>query len=56
MEGRTQGQKQALAEAVVRALDSILPSVEIISVNISDFERSTYRNATMLRIGEDHPG
>ncbi|HWT02024.1 MAG TPA: 5-carboxymethyl-2-hydroxymuconate Delta-isomerase [Pyrinomonadaceae bacterium] len=48
MEGRTQEQKRALSEAVVRALKELLPAVEIISVSVRDFERATYCNATMV--------
>ena len=48
MEGRTTAQKQALTTAVVRALKTLLPAVEIVSMNVSDFERETYRNATMV--------
>lgn len=48
MEGRTTEQKAALSTAVVRALKSLLPSVEIVSMNVTDFERATYRNALMV--------
>jgi 5-carboxymethyl-2-hydroxymuconate isomerase len=55
MEGRTRAQKQALSEKVVRALRELLPAVEIISMNVRDFEKATYCNATMVEIG-DPPG
>ena len=48
MEGRTQEQKKALSEKVVRALRELLPAVEIISMNIRDFEKATYCNRDML--------
>ena len=48
MEGRTQEQKKALSEKVVRALKELLPAVEIISMNIRNFEKATYCNATMV--------
>lgn len=48
MEGRTTEQKSALSTAVVRALRRLLPQVEIVSMNISDFERASYRNATIV--------
>ena len=55
MEGRTQAQKKALSHRVVQALKRLLPSVEIISMNIRDFEKETYCNATMLTDGAaDH--
>ena|SRR6185503_2196590 len=50
MEGRTQEQKKALSERVVRALKELLPGVDIISMNIRDFEKATYCNATMIEL------
>ena len=52
MEGRTPVQKKALSENVVRALKALLPTVEIVSMNIRDFEKASYCNATMLEIGD----
>ena len=48
MEGRTQEQKRALSEKVVRTLKRLLPTVHIISMNIRDFEKASYCNATMV--------
>jgi len=55
MEGRTTEQKAALSTAVVGALTRLLPSVDVISMDVSDFERVTYRNATMVE-SEDVAG
>lgn len=55
MEGRTREQKKMLSERVVRALKELLPAVEIISMNIRDFEKATYCNAAMVETG-DAPG
>jgi len=52
MEGRTQEQKKALSEIVVRTLKELLPAVEIISMSIRDFEKATYCNTTMVESGE----
>ena len=52
MEGRTQEQKKALSEKVVHALKRLLPSVDLISMNIRDFEKATYCNLTMIDIGD----
>jgi 5-carboxymethyl-2-hydroxymuconate isomerase len=52
MEGRTQEQKKMLSEKVVRALRELLPSVEIISMNVRDFEKKSYCNATMVEIDD----
>ena len=48
MEGRTQEQKKMLSDKVVRRLKEMLPTVEIISMSIRDFERSTYCNAAIV--------
>jgi 5-carboxymethyl-2-hydroxymuconate isomerase len=48
MEGRTTEQKKALSEKVVRTLKELLPAVGIISMNIQEFEKATYCNATMI--------
>lgn len=53
MEGRTQEQKRGLSDKVVRTLKSMLPSVEIISINIRDFEKATYCNASLISSEED---
>ena len=52
MEGRTHEQKQALSTAVVGAPTTLLPAVEISSMNVSDFERETYRNAAMVEVDD----
>lgn len=52
MEGRTQEQKKALSERVVRALKELLPGVDIISMNVRDFEKATYCNASMIELGK----
>jgi 5-carboxymethyl-2-hydroxymuconate isomerase len=52
MEGRTTEQKKALSENVARTLKELLPAVEIISMNIRDFEKATYCNATMIEISD----
>ena len=44
MEGRTQIQKKKLSDSIVRKLKSMFPSIPIISINIRDFEKSTYSN------------
>ena len=51
MEGRTAEQKKDLSEKVVRTLKGLLPAVEIISINVRDFEKATYCNAAMIEPG-----
>jgi 5-carboxymethyl-2-hydroxymuconate isomerase len=51
MEGRTDEQKKALSETVVRALKELLPAVAIVSMNVADFEKATYCNAPMIEGG-----
>ena len=52
MEGRTQQQKKTLARNVVASLKRVLPSVEIISMNVREFEKATYCNAKMIAESE----
>jgi 5-carboxymethyl-2-hydroxymuconate isomerase len=52
MEGRTQAQKKALSKKIVRTLKQLLPAVKIISMNIRDFEKATYCNASMIEISD----
>ena len=47
MQGRTREQKKALSQAVVQTLKRLLPTVKIISMNVRDFEKATYCNATL---------
>jgi 5-carboxymethyl-2-hydroxymuconate isomerase len=48
MEGRTVDQKRDLSAKIITALKSMLPEVPIISINISDFEKATYCNRSMV--------
>jgi 5-carboxymethyl-2-hydroxymuconate isomerase len=47
MEGRTVEQKKNLSEKIVGRLKSMFPSVQIISINVMDFEKATYCNKSM---------
>ena len=53
MEGRDQDQKKRLSEKVVRSISELLPTVEIISINIRDFEKASYFNKTLLEDGNN---
>ncbi len=48
MEGRSVEQKRDLSERIVRTLKTLLPDVEIIAMNVRDFERATYCNRPMV--------
>ncbi|MEM1408190.1 MAG: 5-carboxymethyl-2-hydroxymuconate Delta-isomerase [Bacteroidota bacterium] len=48
MEGRTTEQKRNLSNKVVAQLKKMFPDVPIISINIRDFEKSTYCNKSMI--------
>lgn len=48
LEGRSERQKADLFAGVVLALKSLLPAVEILSMNVREFERATYRNALLV--------
>ena len=51
MGGRTPEQKRLLAERVVGALTALLPTVEIVSMNVYEFDPATYVNATTVEAG-----
>ena len=48
MQGRTTEQKANLSQQVVSKLVSMFPEIPNIAMNISDFEKSTYCNRTLL--------
>lgn len=48
MEGRSAEQKADLSRNIVSKLYQLFPKVPIISINIRDFEKSSYINKTML--------
>lgn len=48
MQGRTVEQRRDLAQRVIRALTRLFPSVSVISMNVTEFERATYCNRTLL--------
>lgn len=48
MEGRTDEQKADLSRRIVSKLKELFPDVPIISMNIRDFEKSSYCNKTMI--------
>lgn len=48
MEGRTIEQKVNLSRQIVQSLVKLYPDVPVISVNIREFERTTYCNRDML--------
>jgi len=48
MEGRTVEQRRALSHAIVRAVRELLPAVDIVAMNVREFEKATYCNAPML--------
>jgi 5-carboxymethyl-2-hydroxymuconate isomerase len=48
MEGRNTEQKSNLSKLITSKLNELFPTVPIISINIRDFEKSTYCNKTMI--------
>jgi 5-carboxymethyl-2-hydroxymuconate isomerase len=48
MQGRTEEQKANLSRKMVAKLNEMFPNVPIISMNIRDFEKTSYINKTML--------
>ncbi|WP_062059597.1 5-carboxymethyl-2-hydroxymuconate Delta-isomerase [Aquimarina longa] len=48
MEGRTEAQKADLSKKIVTTLKSMFPNVPILSINLRDFEKSSYCNKSMV--------
>lgn len=48
MEGRNTKQKSQLSWVIIEELNIMFPGTPIISMNVSDFEKSTYCNKSML--------
>lgn len=48
MEGRNIEQKHRLSKQITKGLSEMFPTVEVISINIREFEKSTYFNKTMI--------
>lgn len=48
MEGRTTEQKADLSQRITKALNELLPDLSIVSMNISEFEKATYSNKSLI--------
>jgi 5-carboxymethyl-2-hydroxymuconate isomerase len=48
MEGRSNTQKADLSRRVIERLNEIFPSISILSMNIIDFDLSTYCNKSLI--------
>jgi len=48
MGGRNTNQKADLSKKIISSLKRLLPEISIISINIMEFEKTTYCNRTMV--------
>lgn len=48
MEGRSTQQKAELSKKILEQLNTMLPHISILSINISEFEKATYSNKALL--------
>ena len=48
MEGRTAAQKANLSKNIIAALKDLFPDVPVISINVRDFEKTSYCNKSMV--------
>lgn len=48
MEGRTTEQRVELSEKIITRLNEMFPDISILSMNISEFDRSTYCNKAVI--------
>ena len=48
MEGRSIEQKANLSKKIMERLNEMFPNISILSINIREFEKSTYSNKTLI--------
>ncbi|WP_103867104.1 5-carboxymethyl-2-hydroxymuconate isomerase [Aquimarina sp. I32.4] len=48
MEGRNETQKANLSKKIILTLKTMFPDVPILSINLRDFEKSSYCNKSMV--------
>ncbi len=48
MEGRSTEQKANLSRKIIERLNEMFPKISILSINISEFEKSTYCNKPLI--------
>ncbi len=48
MEGRSTEQKANLSRKIIERLNEMFPKISILSINISEFEKSTYCNKALI--------
>jgi len=48
MEGRSTEQKATLSQKIIERLNEMFPDVSILSINIREFERTTYSNKALI--------
>ena len=48
MQGRNTEQKADLSQRIVKSLKLMFPQVPMISINVTDFEKATYCNRSMV--------
>lgn len=48
MQGRTEQQKKDLSRRMINTVNLELKEIQVVSMNITDFEKETYFNKTML--------
>ncbi len=48
MSGRTEAQKANLSEKIITALKPMFPGIKVLSININDFDKTSYCNHNMI--------
>ena len=48
MEGRSTEQKANLSQKIMERLNGMFPEISILSMNISEFEKTTYSNKALI--------
>ena len=49
MEGRSTEQKANLSQKIIERLNEMFPNISILSINIREFEKTTYNNKILVR-------
>jgi 5-carboxymethyl-2-hydroxymuconate isomerase len=48
MEGRSREQKADLSKKMIERLNQLFPEIAILSMNVSEFEKDTYNNKSLI--------
>jgi len=53
MEGRSTAQKACLSRKIIECMNELFPEISVLSINISEFEKATYCNKSVIIMQND---